>query len=137
MVISHPNSNVILQEPLKNHTSSKMNWAYQVLIDRLKSAGIKPKRHILNNKCSDEFKATITKNKMTYQLIPPHDHQQNIAKMAIKVFKAHFISILCGVDTDFPLHLWGRLLPQAEHTLNMLQQARVTPTVSAYTYLWG
>ncbi len=74
---------------------------------------------------------------MTYQLVPPHNHRRNIAETAIKVFKAHFISILCSADTDFPLHLWDRLLQQAEHTLNMLRRARVTPTVSAYTYLWG
>jgi hypothetical protein len=106
---------------MKNRTSREMNQAYQVLLDQLKSAGIKPKRHILDNECSDKFKATIKKNKMTYQLVPPHDHRWNIGETAIKVFKAHFISILCGKDTDFPLHLWDRLLPQAEHTLNMLQ----------------
>jgi hypothetical protein len=120
MVLSHPDSNAILQEAMKNCTSGKMNQAYQVLLDQLKSAGIKPMRHILDNECSDEFKATIKKNEMTYQLVPLHDHQRNIAETAIKVFKAHFISILCGTDTDFPLHLWDRLLPQAEHTLNML-----------------
>ena len=73
---------------------------------------------------------------MTFQLVPPHDHRRNIAKKAIQTFKAHFISILCGTDKDFPLHLWCRLLPQAEHTLNMLRSARVTPNVSAYAYLW-
>ncbi len=135
MELSHPNSNAILQEAMKNRTSKEMNQAYQVLLDRLKSAGIKPKRHILDNECSDEFKATIKMNKMTYQLIPPHNHQRIIVEMAIKVFKAHFISILCGADMDFPLHPWDRLLPQAEHTLKMLRRARVTPTDSAYTYL--
>jgi hypothetical protein len=74
---------------------------------------------------------------MTFQLVPPHDHQRNIAEKAIQTFKGHFISILCGTDKDFPLHLWCCLLPQAEHTLNMLQSAQVTPNVSAYAYLWG
>ncbi len=74
MVLSHPNSNAILQEAMKNHTSREMNQAYQVLLDQLKSAGIKPKRRILNNKCSDKLKATIKKNEMAYQLVPPHDH---------------------------------------------------------------
>ena len=60
-----------------------------------------------------------------------------MAEKAIQTFKAHFISILCGADKDFPLHLWDRLLPQAEHTLNMLRQSKVTPTVSAFAYLWG
>ncbi len=63
MVLSHPNSNAILQEAMKNHTSREMNQAYQVLLDQLKSAGIKHKRHILDNKCSDKFKATIKRTK--------------------------------------------------------------------------
>jgi hypothetical protein len=74
---------------------------------------------------------------MKYQLVPPHDHRQNIVETTIKIFKAHFISILCGCDKSFPLHLWDRLLLQTEHTLNMLCPARMTPAVSAYAYLWG
>ena len=72
---------------------------------------------------------------MQYQLIPHHDHRRNIAEKAIQVFKTPFISILCGVDKSFPLHLWDRLLGQAEHTLNMLWTSKMTPTVSAYAYL--
>jgi hypothetical protein len=34
------------------------------------------------------------------------------------------------------MNLWDRLLPQAEHTLNMLQPSRMTPTILAYAYLW-
>jgi hypothetical protein len=74
---------------------------------------------------------------MTFQLVPLHDHQKNRAEKAIHTFKTHFISIQCGTDKEFPLHLWCQLLPQAEDTLNMLQTARLRPTVSAYTYLWG
>jgi hypothetical protein len=47
---------------------------------------------------------------MQYQLVPPNDHRRNITEKAIQVFKAHFISILCGADKVFPLHLWDRLL---------------------------
>ena len=137
MVLAHPDSNAILQEPMKNRTSGEMIRAYQKLINRLKMAGITPRRHILDNECSADFKQTIRDNKMTYQLVPPHDHRRNMAEKAIQTFKAHFISILCGTDKDFPLHLWDRLLPQAEHTLNMLRRSKVTPTVSAFTYLWG
>jgi hypothetical protein len=85
----------------------------------------------------EEFEETIKKNNMTYQLIPPHDHQRNLAKKAIQTFKALFISIFCGSDTEFPLHLLDRLLSQAEHKLNMLRRFTVTPKVSAYAYLWG
>jgi hypothetical protein len=74
---------------------------------------------------------------MTFQLVLPNDHQRNHAEKAIQMFKAHFISIRCGMDKEFPLHLWCQLLIQAEDTLNMLQAAKALPTVSAYTYLWG
>jgi hypothetical protein len=60
---------------------------------------------------------------MKYQLVPPHDHRRNIAEKTIQVFKAHFISILCGAVKSFTLHLWDRL--------------KMTPLVSAYAYLWG
>ena len=133
MVLNEVDSDAILIELMKNRTAGEMIRAYQVLIDRLNSAGIFPKHHILDNECSTELKTVIKNNKMTFQLVPPH---RNIAEKAIQTFKDHFISILCGADKMFPLHLWDRLLRQAEHTLNMLRPSRMTPTISAYTYLW-
>ncbi len=139
MVLIKFDSNAILVEVMKNHTSGEILHAYQVLVDMLRSAGIQPKLHLLDNKCSADFKEQIKSNQMKFQLVPPHDHRRNIAETAIKIFKAHFISILCGCDKSFPLYLWDRLLPQAEHTLNMLRPARIrmSPTISAYAYLWG
>ena len=120
MVLVELNSNAILVEGMKDRTSGEMIHAYQHLVDCLKTAGILPKHHVLDNECSADFKAAITNNQMTYQLVPPNDHHRNIAEKAIQTFKAHFISIICGADKSFPLHLWCQLLPQAEHTLNML-----------------
>ncbi len=137
MVLIEIDSNAILVKAMKNRTTGEMIQAYQVLVDCLCSAGVTPKMHILDNECSNEFKERIKLNNMQYQLVPPHDHRRNIVEKAIQVFKAHFISILCGADKAFPLHLWDRLLGQAEHTLNMLWTSRMTPLVSAYSYLWG
>ena len=131
MVLVELDSNAILVEGMKDRTSGEMIRAYQHLVDRLKTAGIQPKHHILDNECSTDFKAAIAKNRMTYQLVPPNDHRRNIAEKAIQTFKAHFIAIICGADKSFPLHLWCQLLPQAKHTLNMLRPSRMTPTVSA------
>jgi hypothetical protein len=136
MVLIKIDSNAILVEAMKNRTTGEMIRAYQVLVNCLRSAGVTPKMHILDNECSAEFKERIKSNNMQYQLVPAHDHRRNIAEKAILVFKAHFISILCGADKSFPLHLWDRLLGQAEDTLNMLQTSKMTPTVSAYAYLW-
>ena len=33
------------------------------------------------------------------------------------------------------MHLWDRLLPQAEMTVNLLPQATAVPTISAHAYL--
>ncbi len=130
MVLTYINNNAILMEAMNNRTAGKMIRAYQVLINWLLQAGVSPKQHILDNKCSEEFKATIRKNNMTFQLVPPHEK-------AIQTFKGHFISILCRTNKNFPLHLWWCLLPQAKHTLDLLQSVQVAPNVSAYAYLWG
>ena len=136
MVLIDVDSDAILVEPMKNRTSGEMIRAYQTLIDRLRTAGSIPKLHVLDNECSQDFRDTIRRNEMTFQLVPPHDHRRNLAEKAIQTFKDHFIAILCGTDKSFPLTLWDRLLPQAEHTLNLLRPARMTPTISAYAYLW-
>jgi hypothetical protein len=41
------------------------------------------------------------------------------------------------VDPDFPLHLWDRLLPQTEMTLNLLRKSRQHPQVSAAAQYHG
>ncbi len=110
MVLIKIDSNTILVEVMKNHTTGEMIRAYQALVDCLHSAGVTPKMHILDNECPAEFKERIQLNNMQYQLVPPHDHRRNIAEKAIQVFKAHFISIFCSTDKVFPLHLWDRLL---------------------------
>ena len=106
---------------MKDRTAGEMIRAYQKLIDRLKECGIMPSHHILDNEVSADFKEAIKANHMTYQLVPPHDHRRNIAERAIQTFKAHFISILCEVDNNFPIALWCQLLPETEMTLNMLR----------------
>jgi hypothetical protein len=67
---------------------------------------------------------------MEYELVPPGCHRRNAAKVAIRNFKAHFLSVLAGVSNDFPLYLWDKLLPQTEIT-----QSNATPTISAYAHL--
>jgi hypothetical protein len=68
---------------------------------------------------------------MNYQLVPMHCHRTNAAERSIITFKEHFKSGLATVDPDFPIHLWDRLLPQAEITLNLLRASRLHPQLSA------
>jgi hypothetical protein len=107
-------------------------------MSRLAQAGIDPIKHVLDNEISAVMKRLITDEyHMKYELVPPGCHRRNAAEVAIRNFKAHFLSILAGVDDDFPLYLWDKLLPQAEITINLLRQSNATPTVSAYAHLNG
>jgi hypothetical protein len=85
---------------------------------------------------SEEFKAEIKKN-CTIQLVPPDNHQQNLAERAIHTFKNHSKAILAGVDDNFLMRLWDKLLPQTILTLNLLCQSNVAPTVSLWQYIHG
>ena len=67
---------------------------------------------------------------MQYELVPPDNHRRNKAERAILTFKNHFKAILAGVDPSFPMHLWDRLLVQAETTLNLMRMANAAPKVS-------
>jgi hypothetical protein len=72
-----------------------------------------------------------------YQLFPPHCRRRNAAERAIHTFKEHFVAGLASVDPDFPLHLWDRLLPQAEITLNLLRMSRQHQQLSAAAHYHG
>jgi hypothetical protein len=45
--------------------------------------------------------------------------------------------MLCSTDTQFPIHLWDRLIPHAVITLNLLLQSRINPKLSAHAQLHG
>ena len=57
--------------------------------------------------------------------------------MAIRNFKAHFLSLLAGKAQDFPPSSWERLLQQDEITTNLLRQSNADPNVLAYAHLSG
>ena len=138
MVLVDIDSSGILVEPLKNRTDPELTRAYEKLLLRLKLVGIVPKKHVLDNEVSAAMKDLITtKYRMEYELVPPGCHRRNAAEVAIRNFKAHFLSIIAGTADDFPLRLWDKLLPQAEITINLLRQYNATPTVSAYAHLNG
>jgi hypothetical protein len=103
MVIVEIDSNAILVEPMKSRKDEEMIGAYDALLLRLKRAGIVPKKHILDNKVSDNMKNHICDTcKFDMELVPLGCHQCNAAKVAICNFKAHFLSVLAGVANDFP-----------------------------------
>jgi hypothetical protein len=71
------------------------------------------------------------------QLVPPDMHCRNQAECAFCTFKDHFLAILTGINSVFPLYLWDLLLPQAELTYNLLQQATLNPRISTWEFFLG
>ncbi len=136
MVLVEIDSNAILVEPMKSRKDAEMIRAQNALLLQLKRAGIIPKKHVLDNKISENMKNHIRNTcKMNMELVPPGCHRQNAAEAAICNFKSHFLSVLAGVADDFPQNLWDHLLPQTEITLNLICESNATPTVSAYAHL--
>ena len=137
MILYDYDSNAIRAEPMKSREASEMAQAYQRHHDYLTKRGLRPKLQILDNEISKTFADLLDALEVDYQLAPPHSHRRNAAERAIRTFKAHFIAILCGVDPEFPLYLWDRLLPQAMLTLNLLRTSRINPRLSAEEQLNG
>jgi hypothetical protein len=103
MVLIEINSNAILVEPMKSRKDAKMIRAYNALLLQLKRAGIIPKKHVLDNKVLETMKNHIHNTcKINMELVPPGCHRRNMAEVAIRNFKSHFLSVLAGVADDFP-----------------------------------
>jgi hypothetical protein len=103
MVMGKIDSNAILVEPMKSCKDAEMIQAYDALLHQLKQAGIVLKKHVLDNKVSENMKNHIRDtHKFDMELVPPGCHCRNAAEVAIRNFKAHFLSKLAGLSDDFP-----------------------------------
>jgi hypothetical protein len=137
MIVYDVDRNYIDAEPVLDSNQRSLIDAYQALWKRLTiKRDEMPMMHIIDNKASQDFKVEIRKN-CTLQMVPPDTHRHNLAERAIQTFKSHFIAILAGVDSNFPMQLWDRLIPQTVMTLNLLRQSNTTPSISAYEHANG
>ena len=59
MILCEIDNGIIISKPMKNRTAGEMIAAYKRLVARLKKAGIHPKKHILDNEASEEYKEVI------------------------------------------------------------------------------
>ncbi len=113
--------NAIIVRTMPSCTDASMVTAFTEVIATLKSSGYMPALNVMDNECSATVKKYIWSEKITIQLVPPHNHRVNAAEQAIATFKEHFIAALATVDTHCPLQLWDEFLPHVELTLNMLR----------------
>ena len=98
---------------MKNRTDEVMTGAYKALFKRLQRAGVTTTKHVLDKECSTQLEKLI-RDTYKLELVPPGCHRRNIAKVAIKDFKQHFLGILAGLPDNFPWSPWDRLLPQTK-----------------------
>jgi hypothetical protein len=138
MIAYHTNGNLILQQAFKSRSDTHRIAAYNSIMTRLAARGLSVDLQILDNKASAAYKQAITFTwQAKLQLVPPDMHRRNQAERAIRTFKAHFLSILAGVDPSFPPYLWDLLLLQAELTLNLLWQSVLNPQILAWEFFQG
>ena len=104
---------------------------------RMKLQHIFPLSQILDNEISTAYKEEIRHTGMTYQLVPPDDHRRNLAERAIRTWKNHFVRVLSGTSSTSPLHLWCRIIPQAERQLLLLSHSNVNTHISYYAHVYG
>jgi hypothetical protein len=129
--------NYIKVIPMKSRSALEWVNAYHHIHQELTVKGFRPKLQTLDNEASAALKNFFTTNDVQFQLVPPHCHHRNAAERVIRTFKEHFVAGLSLVDPTFPLHLWDRLLPQAEITLNLLRTSRLHPQLSAAAHFHG
>ena len=74
MVLVEIDSNDILVKPMKSRKDAEMIEAYDGLLRWLKQVGV-PKKHVLDNKVSENMKNHICNtNRSNMELVPPGCH---------------------------------------------------------------
>jgi hypothetical protein len=129
--------NYIKVVQMKSRSASEWFKAYDNIHQELTFKGFKPKLQTLDNEASTALKNVFTANNIAYQLVPPHCHRRNAEESAIRTFEEHLVAGLSSVDPSSPMHLWERILPQAEITLNLLRTSRLHPQLSAAAHYHG
>ena len=90
MVMVKIDSNYVLVQPMKNKLDKEMIGAYQALMTRLQEVGVVTKKYVLDNEYSENLKKMFW-DTCKLKVVSPGCHQCNIAEVAIKAFKPHFL----------------------------------------------
>ena len=137
MIMYDYDCNTIMSTPLRPKACLEQLSSLKKLHDNLRKQGQDTTVNFMDNEAPKCVTNYLVDSKISYQLVPPHVHRRNAAERAISTWKDHLISGLCTTDPSFPMHLWDRLLPQCDMTLNMMQTSRINLSLSAYHQLHG
>ena len=103
MVMYDYGSNAILSKQIKNMQAATICDVFHNIHKILKSRGSDPKIYITENECSSDLKEAMKKDKIDYQLAPPHMHRLNAAEWEIQTCKNHFISGFSTINPYFSI----------------------------------
>jgi hypothetical protein len=106
MILHHVDSNSTWAEAMQNQLGGKLILARDRELAGIRRCGLIPKHQFLDNQASAEYKVAIEASSVTYELVPPKEHQHNMAEKAIQTFKDHFVGVLSGCTPSMPIHLW-------------------------------
>jgi hypothetical protein len=114
---------------MASRTDASFIAAFNEVFAILPAWNYRPALNVMDNKCSKAVEKHIHTNRMTIQLVPPHNHRVNATKHAIGTFKEHFIAALATVNNLCPLQLWDEFLSQVKLTLNLIRFSHRNPLI--------
>ena len=119
---------------LQDNDGKALQKAYITAENFFTTRGYESTSELSDNETSKELRKYIKSKGKELKLAPPNQHRGNHVERDIQSVKNHLISLIAGVDPDFPLEEWHRCIPQAEHTLALLTPSKHNPTISQYEY---
>jgi hypothetical protein len=106
MVAYNYDANSIHAIPIINRQADTIVKAWKNIHSIFLKSGSAPSTYVQDNEISHIMRDAFTDASVAFQLIPPHNHRANAAERAIQTFKNHFITILSGIDPQFPMAQW-------------------------------
>ena len=122
---------------MKSREDDSTVAAFTDIYAELEAKNLKPKFHVLDNKCLRAVQTFLRSNDTKWQNVEAYNHRVNAAEPAVKTAKYHAIAHFATLDLTCPIQVWDRMLPTIECTLNLLQKSRRNNKVSAYVELKG
>ena len=86
----HYDSNCILGIAVKNRKALTLTAAWEILHKQFQKAGIAPAVWVLDNEISSDLTQAFENNDTSFQLVPPHSYQRNLAERVIQTWKKSF-----------------------------------------------
>jgi hypothetical protein len=122
---------------MPTRTGPSILVAYKRAFKLIEVRGFKPLLHHLDNEASYSLHAYVSEASIDFQLASPHLHHRNADKRAIRNFNNHLITELSSTNTNFPLNLWEKLLPQCLLTINIIRCSRLNPQLWVQAQVHG